>query len=66
MNRDTKGRFKAKELIFPVPSPDMIANTIFIIFISLPRLYIAFKFNLIEKVNSLLNSLFFDDSKRRS
>ena len=41
----------------------MIANSIFLILILLPWLYVAFKFNLVEKINSLLNSLFFDDSK---
>ena len=60
MNRDTRGRFKSKELIFSFPSAAMIANSIFIILILLPWIYVAFKFNLAEKVNYLLNSLFFD------
>ena len=63
MNRDTKGRFKSKELLFSIPSVAMIANSIFLILIFLPWLYVAFKFNLVEKINSLFNSLFFDDSK---
>ena len=63
MNRDTKGRFKSKELLFSILSVAMIANSIFLILILLPWLYVAFKFNLVEKINSLLNSLFFDDFK---
>ena len=63
MNRDTRGRFKTKELIISFPSADMIANSIIVIFILLPWIYVDFKFNLVEKVNYLLNSLFFDDSK---
>ena len=63
MNRDTRGRFKSKELIFSFPSAAMIVNSIFVVLILLPWIYVAFKFNLAEKVNYLLNSLFFDDSK---
>ena len=63
MNRDTWGRFKTKELIFTFPSAVMIANSIILIFILLPWIYVAFKFNLVEKMNFLNNSLFFDDSK---
>ena len=63
MNRDTRGRFKSKELIFSFPSAAMIVNSIFVILILLPWIYVAFKFNLAEKVHYLLNSLFFDDSK---
>ena len=63
MNRDTRGRFKTKELIISFPGADMIANSIIVIFILLPWIYVDFKFNLVEKVDYLLNSLFFDDSK---
>ena len=63
MNRDTRGRFKSKELIFSLSSAVMIVNSIIFIIILLPWIYVAFKFNLAEKVNYLLNSLFFDDSK---
>ena len=63
MNRDTWGRFKTKELIFTFPSTVMIANSIILIFILLPWIYVAFKFNLVEKMNFLLNSLFFYDFK---
>ena len=35
MNRDTRGRFKTKELIISFPSADMIANSIIVIFILL-------------------------------
>ena len=63
MKRDIRGRFKTKKLIIFFPSADMIANSIIVIFILLPWIYVDFKFNLVEKVNYLLNSLFFDDSK---
>ena len=63
MKRDIRGRLKTKELIIFFPSADMIANSIIVIFILLPWIYVDFKFNLVEKVNYLLNSLFFDDSK---
>ena len=63
MKRDIRGRLKTKELIISFPSADMIANSIIVIFILLPWIYVDFKFNLVEKVDYLLNSLFFDDSK---
>ena len=63
MNRDTRGRFKTKELIFSFLNSAMIVNSIIVIFILLPWIYVAFKFNLDDKVNCLLNSLFFDYSK---
>ena len=63
MNRDTRGRFKTKELIVSFPGAGVIANSIIVIFILLSWIYVDFKFNLVEKVNYLLNSLFFDDSK---
>ena len=65
MNRDTRGRFKSKEIIFSLPSAAMIANSIIAILILLPWIYVAFKFNLAEKVYYVLNSLFFDESKCR-
>ena len=64
MNKNTKGRFKSKEIIFSLPSATMIANSIIAILILLP-FYVAFKFNLAEKVYYVLNSLFFDESKCR-
>ena len=65
MNRDTRGRFKSKEIIFSLPSAAMIANSIIAILILLPWIYVAFKINLAEKTYYLLNSLFFDESKCR-
>ena len=61
--RDAKGRFKSKELLLPLPSTTMVINVLFIIFILLPWLYVCLKFNIAEKINTLLNSLFFDYSK---
>ena len=61
--RDAKGRFKSKELLIPLPSTTMVLNIIFLIFILLPWFYVALKFNILEKINALLNSLFFDYSK---
>ena len=61
--RDAKGRFKSKELLLPLPSTTMVLNIIFLIFILLPWLYVGLKFNILEKINGLLNSLFFDYSK---
>ena len=65
MNRDTRGRFKSKEIIFSLPSAAMFANSLIAILILLPWIYVAFKFNLAEKAYYLLNSLFFDESKCR-
>ena len=61
--RDAKGRFKSKELLLPLPSTTMVLNIMFLIFILLPWLYVGLKFNILEKINALLNSLFFDYSK---
>ena len=61
--RDAKGRFKSKELLLSLPSTTMALNIIFLIFILLRWLYVGLKFNILEKINALLNSLFFDYSK---
>ena len=61
--RDAKGRFKSKDLLFSLPSNTMVINILFLIFILLPWLYVGLKFNIAEKINTLLNSLFFDYSK---
>ena len=61
--REPKGRFKSKELLLPIPSTTMVINVLFLIFILLPWLYVCLKFNIAEKINTLLNSLFFDYSK---
>ena len=61
--RDAKGRFKSKELLLPLPSTITVLNMIFLIFILLPWFYVGLKFNIIEKINAFLNSLFFDYSK---
>ena len=61
--RDAKGRFKPKELLLPLPSTTMVLNILFLIFILLPWFYVGLKFNIPEKINTLLNSLFFDYSK---
>ena len=66
MNRDNRGRFKWKKIIFSLPSAAMIANSIIAILILLSWICVEFKFNLAEKVYYLLNSLFFDESKCRS
>ena len=63
--RDAKGRFKSKELLLPLPSTAKVINIIFLIFILLLWLYVGLKFNILEKINALLNSLFFDYSKCR-
>ena len=57
--RDSKGRFKSKELLLPLPSTTMVLNIIFLIIILLPLLYVFLKFNILERINALLNSLFF-------
>ena len=61
--RDAKGRFKSKELLLPLPSTTMVLNIIFLVLILLPWLYVCLKFNILEEINDLLNSLFFDYSK---
>ena len=61
--RDAKGRFKSKELLLPLPSTTMVLNIMFLIFILLPWLYVGLKFNILEKINALLNFLFFYYSK---
>ena len=61
--RDAKGRFKSKDLLLPLPSTTMVLNMLFLLFILLPWIYVSLKFNIIEKINNLLNSLFFDYSK---
>ena len=61
--RDAKGRFKSKELLLPLPSTITVLNMIFLIFILLPWFYVGLKFNIIEKINAFLNSLFFDYSE---
>ena len=61
--RDIKSRFKSKELLLPLPSTTMVINVLFLIFIILLWLYMGLKFNMTEKINTLLNSLFFDYSK---
>ena len=60
---DIKGRFKSKDLLLPLPSTTMALNMLFLLFILLPWIYVSLKFNIIEKINNLLNSLFFDYSK---
>ena len=55
--------FKSKELLLPIPSSIMVLNILFLIFILLFLFYERFKFNVMEKINALLNSLFFDYSK---
>ena len=54
--RNSKGRFKSKELLLPLPSTTMVLNIIFLIFILLPCLYVGLKFNILEKINVLINS----------
>ena len=60
--RDTKGRFKAKEVKISIPSAAMILNAIILVFIFLPWIYVSIKFGLVEKIYDVLNSLF-DSSK---
>ena len=61
--RDAKGRFKSKELLLQFPSNTIVLNILFLVFILLHWLYVGLKFNIAEKINTLLNSLFFDYSK---
>ena len=61
--RDAKGKFKSKELLLPLPSTIMVQYIFFLIFILLPWHYVGLKFNIAEKINTLLNSLFFNYSK---
>ena len=61
--RDAKGRFKSKDLLLPLPSTTMVLNMLVLVFILLPWVYVGLKLNIIEKINNLLNSLFFDYSK---
>ena len=61
--RDAKGRFKPKELLLPLPSTAIVLNILFLIFNLLPWLYVGLKFKIAEKINNLLNSLFFDYSR---
>ena len=61
--RVSKGGFKLKELLLPLPSTIMVLNILFLIFIILTWLYVGLKFNIAKKINTLLNSLFFDYSK---
>ena len=58
-----KREIQIKELLFPLPSTTMVLNIIFLLFIFLPRLYVDLKFNILEIINALLYSLFFDYSK---
>ena len=52
-----------RDLLFPLPSTTMILNMLVLAFILLPWIYVGLKYNIIEKINNLLNSLFFDYSK---
>ena len=61
--RDSKGRFKSQGLIISLPSAANALNLIFIIFILLPWIYVATKFNITEKLYNMLNSIFFDNTK---
>ena len=61
--RDAKGRFKSKDLLLPLPSTTMVLNMLFLLFILLLWIYVGLKFNIIKKINNLLNSLYFDYSK---
>ena len=61
--RDSKGRFKSKDLIIPMPNITMFINILIIALIFLPWIYVCFKFNLGDKIQALLNSIFFDESK---
>ena len=60
--RDTKGRFRAKEVKISIPSAAMVLNAIILILIFLPWIYVSIKFGLVEKIYEILNSLF-DSSK---
>ena len=61
--RDSKGRFKSQGLIISLPSAANALNLIVIIFIFLPWIYVATKFNITEKLYNMLNSIFFDNTK---
>ena len=61
--RDSKGRFKSQGLIISLPSAANSLNLIVIIFILLPWIYVATKFNITEKLYNMLNSIFFDNTK---
>ena len=61
--RDSKGRFKSQGLIISLPSTANALNLIVIIFILLPWIYVATKFNITEKLYNMLNSIFFDNTK---
>ena len=61
--RDSKGRFKSQGLIISLPSAANALNLIVIIFILLPWIYVATKFNITEKLYNMLNSIFFDNTK---
>ena len=61
--RDSKGRFKSHGLIISLPSAAYAFNLIIIIFIILPWIYVATKFNVTEKLYNVLNTIFFDNSK---
>ena len=61
--RDSKGRFKSQGLIISLPNAANALNLIVIIFILLPWIYVATKFNIIEKLYNMLNSIFFDNTK---
>ena len=60
--RDSKGRFKSQDLIISLPSAANALNLI-VIFILLPWIYVATKFNITEKLYNMLNSIFFDNTK---
>ena len=61
--RDSKRRFKSHGLIISLPSAANDFNLIVIIFILLPWIYVATKFNITEKLYNMLNSIFFDNTK---
>lgn len=61
--RDSKGRFKSQGLIISLPSVANTLNLILIIFTLLPWIYVASKFNIVDKFYYILNSIFFDTSK---
>ena len=61
--RDSKGRFKSKDLIISLPSATTVFNFIILMFTLLPWLYAVFKFGIFEKIYDFINSIFNDDSK---
>ena len=61
--RDTKRRFRAKEIKISIPSVSMILNAIILFFIFLLWIYVSIKFGLVEKIYEALNSLFDYSSK---